>query len=318
VRYVFLLDYPGAESALVDAVATRTPLRNFSMQTLGEVLLAQEKTDGAERQFRAADALSPAVESFGLSDVLALGGRFDEAARYLDGASRQAPVIEVERAMRRATLLIARGEFAAASKSIESTLPQVASLPTPNSRWRAVSALIALDMSQGHVAEARRLAAQHLAELTAAAVQGPDASLEAMEHLLYAASWAARLGLQSEARLALALAQERGALDRFPVRARLADLVKGELELINDHPPIGQAAEATIGDVADLWELHDLKARALRATGEKAEETKELRWLAAHGGLAYAQWIDQLLGQQARVLALLDAKRRLSERDGRK
>jgi hypothetical protein len=49
------------------------------------------------------------------------------------------------------------------------------------------------------------------------------------------------------------------------------------------------------------------QGRAFRALGDRASEQAELKWLVAHRGLAYAQWTDGLLGQQARVLALRDA-----------
>jgi putative peptide modification system cyclase len=317
VRYIFLLDYPGAEVALSEAAATRAPMRNFSMQTLGHVLLAQEKLEEAERQFRAADALSPAVELFGLSDVLVVSGRFDEAERYLDETRRQTPIVGVERAMRRATLLIAQGELAAASAAIASVLPQVADLPTPNPRWRATAALIALHASRGDMVAARSLAMRHMADLLSAEAQRSVASLETMEHLLYAASWAARLGLPREARQALTLARQRGELDRFPVRARLAELVEGEMELAAGRPRPAADRPGRTSKGVELWELHELRARALRALGDKGEERTELRWLTTHSGLAHAQWIDQLLGQQARAVALRDAKRQLSEQDGR-
>ena len=137
-------------------------------------------------------------------------------------------------------------------------------------------------------------------------------NLASIEHTLYAASWAARLGLVKEAREALALAKQHGALDRFPVRARLAALVEAELDLSANHPDAAaQRLQSAASDNA-LWEIHEARARALRALGDGAGELAELRWLVGHRGLAYAQWIDQLLGQQARALALRDAEARLS------
>ena len=108
--YYFLLDYPNAEAALARAAALHGPLRNFTLHTLGHVLLAQEKVDPAEQQFRAAETLAPSPAMFGLSDALVAGGKLDEAMRYLGETKRQPAYFEVEREMRRATLLIARGE----------------------------------------------------------------------------------------------------------------------------------------------------------------------------------------------------------------
>jgi hypothetical protein len=50
----------------------------------------------------------------------------------------------------------------------------------------------------------------------------------------------------------------------------------------------------------------------MRALDDAAGEAVELRWLLAHRGLAHAQWTDEFLGQQARMIALLDASTRLA------
>ena len=65
-------------------------------------------------------------------------------------------------------------------------------------------------------------------------------------------------------------------------------------------------------DGKELWELHDVRARALRSIGDIEGEMAELAWLTAHPGLAHGQWTDNWLGQQARILALRDAESRLS------
>ena len=311
-RHMFLNEYVGAETALVEAAKTHSPLRNFTLQALGYVLLGQEKLEQAEQQFRASQALSPATMLFGLSDALVARGKLEEAARYLDDASRQVPVYEVERAMRRATLLIAGGQIDAAAGVIGAVLLETGGLPAPNPRWRAQAAAIALRAAQGDVAGARDLAARHLAELSLLTKQASSTSLETMEHLLYAASWAARLGLHNVAYEALSLGREHGALDRFPVRARLAALTEAELQLSAGRPEAAAARLRKTRDGNDLWELHELLVRIRRALGDADGELEELRWLTAHPGLAHAEWIDQLLGQQARALALREAELRLS------
>jgi putative peptide modification system cyclase len=316
VYYMFLQDYNSAEAAFVKAAATRSPLRNFSMHTLGRVLIAQEKFGQAEQQFRTAQSLSPAAPLFGLSDALVASGKYDEAARYLDEAPRQPPLDEVERGMRRATLFVARGQIDAAAAAIADVLPEASRLPAPNARWRAQAATIALLVQQGNTTAARELASRQLGEIASVAAQ-PDANLDAMEELLYAADWAARLDLVKDARGALALAERLGTLDRFPVRARLAALTRSEVELHTGHADVVAARLQNAGNGNDLWEQHELRGRALRTLGDAGGELAELRWLTTHRGLAYAQWTDQLLGQQARVLALRDAELRLSTYEAR-
>jgi len=303
VCYMQLHDYATAEAAFVLAATARNPLLNHTLQTLGHVLLAEEKFDDAERQFRAAHEFSPAPSLFGLSDVLVASRKFDEAARYLDETSRQPPLSEVERGMRRATLLIVRGQIDAAAAAIDAVLPTAARLSSPNARWRAQAATIALRFAQRDVAAAQSLAARHLEELLATAAQ-PEANLQVMEELLYGAGWAARLGLAKDARAALALAAQHGALDRFPVRAHLAMVAQGELDLRAGHADTVAILLQRASGSNNLWELHELRARALRALGDDAGEIEELRWLTAHRGLAHAQWTDQLLGQQARAIVL--------------
>ncbi|TMH01845.1 MAG: putative peptide modification system cyclase, partial [Betaproteobacteria bacterium] len=267
-RYTLFHDYAGAEAALIQAAATRHPWRNLTLHALGYALLAQEKVDEAEQQFRASQALSPATMLFSLCDALATRGKLDEAARYLDDASRQAPVYEVERGMRRATLLIVRGQIDASAAVIAAVLSETAQLPTPNPRWRAQAAAIALRVAQGDVAAARDLAARHLAELSSTVAQPSSASLETMENLLYTTGWAARLGLENNAREALTLADKQGALEQFPVRARLAALAQAELDLRGGQAEAVAARLRRATDGSELWELHELRARALRALGD--------------------------------------------------
>src|SRR5213079_1560084 len=104
--------------------------------------------------------------------------------------------------------------------------------------WRAQNALIAIRVAQHNATGARDIARRVLAETSAIAV-GPHVYLQSFEHALYAASWAARLGLTKEARQTLDLARQRGSIDRFPVRAQLASLVEAELALAG-----GKAREA--------------------------------------------------------------------------
>jgi tetratricopeptide (TPR) repeat protein len=305
-----LHDYASAESAFAKAAVPRNPFLNYTLQMLGHTMVAEEKFEEAEQQFRAALKFSPAPILFGLSDALVAQGRFDEAARYLDETNRSAPDAEVERAMRRATLLIAQQKLPAATAAIESALSVANRLPSPNARWRAHAAMIALRTALENQAAARVLAAGQLGELSAEA--RANANLMVMEELLYAAGWAARLGLVNEASEVLALARRHGSLDRFPVRARLAAIAQAEIDLRAGH---ADAVLARLQPQAgnELWEVHELRARALRATGDTAGEIAELTWLASRRGRAYGQWTDQLLGQQARVLDLTEAKARLAE-----
>jgi len=125
--------------------------------------------------------------------------------------------------------------------------------------------------------------------------------------LLYAAAWAARLGMVEEVREALAIARQYGSLDRFPVRAQLATLARAELDLHAGHAKLVEAQLQPAKSGSDLWEFHELRARTLLALGDSAGQAAELRWLVAHRGLALAQWTDQLLGQQARAFVLREA-----------
>ena len=313
-RYTLFDDYAGSEAALREAAATRQPLLNFTLHALGYVLLAQEKINDAEQQFRASQELSPATMLFGLSDALIAHGRLDDADRYLREAPRQVPIYEVERAMRRATLFSASGQVDAAIRALNGVFPDAERLPIPNARWRVRAALVALEAARGHEETARELGKRHLSDLVSSASQSSDPSLETMENLLYAAAWAARLGLDTDARQALALARERGALADYPVRIRLAVLAEAELQL---HAGDARGVAARLlNDMngTELWEAHELRARALRAMRDVEGEVTELQWLHSHRGLAHAEWIDQLLGQQARVLAAHDAEERLIER----
>ncbi len=308
--YMVLHEYAAAEAAFTKAVLPRNPFRNFTQQLLGHTLLAEEKFKEAEQQFRAGLKISPAPMLFGLSDALVARGRFDEAAHYLDEPSSNPPGVDVERAMRRATLLIAQQKLPAAAAAIESALSTANQLPSPNARWRAQAAMIAVRVAQNDPGAARTLAAAQLGELSVDARVG--ANQLAIEELLYVAGWAARLGSIDEASAALELAKRQGALDRFPVRASLAAIAQAEIDLRAGHAD-AVLARLHPSDGDELWELHELRARALRATGDSAAERAELTWLTSHRGRAYAQWTDQLLGQQARAWALNEAKARLAQ-----
>jgi putative peptide modification system cyclase len=306
--YMHLHDYACAEAAYRKAASMPHPLRNYALVALADVLVAQEKLDEAIEQHRAAAAFSPAPAIWGLACALTAAGRLDDAQRYLDGTSRQPAAVEVEREMRRATLLVARGNIEAARATVMDVIPDAARVRSPHPRWRAQAALIALHAAVGDNAKARELAARHLAELAPSA---RDAYPGAIEALLYAAGWGARLGLADQAREALTLARQVGALTRFPVRAQLALLAEEELNLKTDAAGVAARLQPS-GKTSELWELHELRARAFRASGDVSREMDELRWLAAHPGLAQTQWTDQWLGQQARQVALRDAVSRLA------
>ncbi len=223
---------------------------------------------------------------------------------------KQPAALEVERVMRRSTLLVARGQVGEAAALVEAELPSIGKVSSPSARWRAQAALIALQADQNQTAAARALMAQHIGELSSIASRGVGQT-SIMEELLYAAGWAARLGLVKEARGALAVAENRGGLDRYPVRRRLEAVAQAEVELQSGRP---EMAIAQLHDAGgnELWELHEVRARAFRALGDASGELVELRWLSAHRGLAQAQWTDQLLGQQARTVALVRAAERLA------
>ncbi len=307
VCYMQLHDYAAAEAALLQAAATRIPMRNYTLHTLGHVLLSEEKYDESEVQFRAAEAAAPAPDLFGMSDALVAKGKFDDAVRYLDETSRQPADVEVDRVMRRATLLAAQGQIDAAASAVAEGLPDTARLPSPNARWRAQAAIVALRAAQGDEKVARDLAGRHLAELSSNPAR-PDGNLQVMEELLYAAGWAARLGMVEEVRDAIAFAEKYGALDRFPVRAQLAALARAELDLHAGHADRVAERFQSVKSGNDLWEFHEIRARALDVLGDTDGQLIELRWLVAHRGLALGQWTDQLLGQQARALAVHEAE----------
>src|SRR5205823_2217401 len=123
--------------------------------------------------------------------------------------------------------------------------------------------LIALRVAQGDESAARGIAVSHLAELSSRAIQ-PEADLRVIEELLYGAAWAARLGLVDEARMALAIGRRYGGLGQFPVRAGLAAVVQAEIDLRTGHADkiLLLLQPRTAG--SDLWEFHEVRARALR------------------------------------------------------
>jgi len=309
VCYLFLQDYACAEAGFRKAALVRNPLLNYTLDTLGDVLVADDRLDDAVDQYRAAHALSPAPGLFGLASALVAAGKLEDAGRYLDETVQQPANIEVERDMRRATLLVAGGQIDAAASAVANAMNSATRLQSPNPRWRARAALIALHVARNDRASARQLAAQHLAELTSA-VMKQDFGIGSVEELLYAAAWGARIGLVSPAREALRLARQVGGLDRFPVRSQLALLAENELNLATDAAGVANRLES-LNKEAGLWELHELRARAFGALGDMPHEVDELRWMQAHPGRAQTQWTDQWLGQQARQLALRDATQRL-------
>jgi len=307
VLYERLHDYAKAEKAYRSAASLYNPYRHYTLHSLGHALLAQEKYEEAEKQFRAAIEIAPAAMLFGLADTLAVSGREKEAEHYLDEAPPQDASAEVERSLRRMTLLIRRGQFDAATKA----LPGLDPLPSAADRWRVMFAAVALRLAANDQAAARDIVSQVIEETSDPAYVG--ANLTATEHLLYAAYWAARLGLNDRAIDAVALAQGRGAFDRFPVRAGLAELVRAQLALNAGHPLEARRALDGLPRASSLWEAHELRAECAKALGDRPGEVVQLQWLLAHRGLAHAQWIDQFVGQQLRSLALRKAEQRLSQ-----
>ena len=309
IGYAWLNDLTAAEKALADAATPRNPLLNYSLQLRAQVLLGLEQPAEAETQLRAALQFSSAPLLYFRADLLAAQGRFDEAAQYLQEFGRATPDDDAERSMRLATLLVMQEKLPEATAALERALALASRMASPNALWRARAAMVSLHWARQDAASAREHSRSLLRELSAKAA-GEDHPLVA-EHLLYSAAWAVRLGLVSEAVNALALAQRGGSLKQFPVRRRLLEVAQAEIDLRNGYAPSALARTASI-DGTELWEAHDVRARAMRAKGDRAGELDELRWLVAHPGRALAQWLDQLLGQQARMLALNEAKRRIA------
>ena len=136
-----LHDYACAEAAYRKVASIPHPLRNYALIQLADVLVAEDKLTEAIEQHHAAEAFSPAPALWGLACALSAAGRLDDAQRYLDTTSRQPPDVEVEREMRRATLLIIRGNIQAARATILDLMPDAARLRSPHPRWRAQAAM---------------------------------------------------------------------------------------------------------------------------------------------------------------------------------
>lgn len=309
IAYTSLNDLPAAAKALAGAAVPRNPLLNHSLQMRAQVLLGLEELTEAETQMRAALAFADAPLLYGWADLRAAQSRFDEATQYLRETGRTSSDDDAERWMRLATLLVMQEKLPEAAAALDTALAAASRSASPNARWRARSAMVSLHWVRQDAPSAREDLRSLLRELSAKAA-GEDHPLIA-EHLLYSAAWAARLGLVSEAVDAIALVRRGGSLEQFPVRSRLAEVAQAEIDLRNGHAPAALARTASI-DGTELWESHDVRARAMRAKQDRAGEIDELRWLAAHPGRALAQWLDQLLGQQARMLVLGHAKRRIA------
>lgn len=306
VLYERFHDYAAAEKAYKTAVTLYNPYRHYTHQSLGHVLLAQEKYSEAEKQFRTAIDISPAAMLFGLADALAASGRYEDAERYLSEAPAQASSAETERKLRRMSLLVWRGQYDEAGEALTGLIQQASSAD----RWRLMFVSISISLAKNDLELARVTVSQLLGETSES--ENTEANLTATEHLLYGGYWAARLGLTGRAQDAIAKAQKRGSFDRYPVRVGLTELVRAQLRLNS-----GQAFEArrilkSSPSAGALWEAHELLADIAKAVGDTVSEANELQWLVARPGLALAQWIDQFVGQQLRILTLRNAARRLS------
>jgi tetratricopeptide (TPR) repeat protein len=307
VLYERMHDYSGAERSYRVAASLYNPYRNFTHQSLGHVLLAQEKYEEAEKAFRTAIGISPAAMLFGLADALVASGRHEEAEQYLSEAPVQDSSAEVERMLRRVSLLLGRGQVEDATKALSELRPP---LPATADRWRVMFASMALNLAANDVETARQTVSQVIEEASDPA--HAEANLTATEHLLFGAYWAARLGLDKRAGDAIALARRRGTFERFPVRAGLAELVRAQLALNAGHVHEARLALDGSSPASSLWEAHELRADIAKALGDQGGETSELQWLVARRGLAHAEWIDQFVGQQLRSLSLYKIGARLS------
>ena len=312
ISYMALNDLPAAEKALQGATVARNPLLNYTLHMRSLVLLGLERPAEAEQQMRAALKFSNAPLLYGQAMLLAVQGRFDEAMRYLEESRTSRPEDdEVERLLRLATLLVMQGDLSQALSRLHGALAIAGRAGAPNASWRTRAALLSIHWAQHDLASARDQSRRLLHDLSR--IGATDDFPMVVEHLLYGAGWAARLGLVREAADALALSRRMTALEHFPVRQRLAEVAQAEIELHGGNPSAALDRTANVDGTA-LWEVHDVRARALRLRGDLPGERNELRWLAAHPGRALTQWLDQLLGQQARVLALNEARRELARR----
>jgi putative peptide modification system cyclase len=299
--YMLYNDYANSATSLTAAADPRHPLRNLTLHTRGYVHLAMEQLDAAMADFNEAARNGPAALYFGLADGATALGEHERALSYLRDAPRQAPVFEAERVIRAATCRLDSGELGTLADELQTSIAAAAALPSPGPLRRLYAAEFALARASERTDAARTRVMERIDTLSRELDDAALPSLETPENLLYWGLWAARLGLNEAAALALTrvdAAQRMG----YPVREELAMLIEAEMALAAGDAPRAVSMLRTRVTGFELWELHQTLAQAYAASGERERHEAELTWLVEHRGRALGQWIDQLLGQGNRIL----------------
>ncbi|HEX5124487.1 MAG TPA: putative peptide modification system cyclase [Rhodanobacteraceae bacterium] len=302
------------ENALDDAaasfrivVASRHPRRGYSWMLLGNIELALNQTEAAKKAYATAREVgSPQLNLDPVNYALATRD-FAAAEKTLgEEQTRSFPYFEAEKALRRASLDVSRGQFDAAAKSAaeaEATAKKATLTAAPE---RAELASIAAALAGGDRKAAASLGAFIAAETARLEPSIASFDYSAYTHLTLAAMLALRNGEPELAHRALAALEPHAAKNSYFSIREPYQVAACEAGIATDAKEAVRCLEALVSNDA-YYPTQVALLRAYRAAGDDAKALATAHWLVDHRGRAVAEYLGEFAAQVPNLIAADEA-----------
>lgn len=293
-----------AAAAFERATRTKDVLVFTSFHSLGRCQLALGDPTAALQSFEIAWSLEDNPLTGGLIDALIVLERYPEARRRIDELARRTdPGDRFLAGVKLVDLALDQGRLEDAMQTIEATWPLVEGLPDEDRRalvLRLAEISIREALGEGDLErDLDRALDLALAQLE----DGLELTLsKAIPRAAIVGKIAARTGSLEVARRALAAVDEHAGDRSVPLWRVYQAMLRGEIALAAGDRVRAATLLRQAASGPPVLEAHESLARALEANGDLHAALAEWRWVAEHRGLAWAEWVENGFGRQARLL----------------
>jgi putative peptide modification system cyclase len=287
--------------------ASRHPRRGYAWMLLGNIELAENRTEAAKKAYATAREVgSPQLNLDPVNYALATRD-FVAAEKTLgEEQTRSFPYFEAEKALRRASLEVSRGRFEDAAKSAAEAEAIAKKGSLTAAPERAELASIAAALAGGDRKANAALGAYIAAEAGRLDAAAASFDYSAYTHLTLAATLALRHGAPAEAQRALtALAPHAANNGYFSIREPY-QAAACEAGIAKDAKEAVRCLEALVSDNA-YYPTRVALLRAYRAAGDDANALATARWLVDHRGRAVAEYLGEFAAQVPNLIAADEA-----------
>ena len=276
-------DYAGAERAATKAAVSQNPLQMLAIQHVARAQLAQNHMPQAIETFRRAGEIGHWKGNRQMAAALAATGDAKGAQAMLDVLPRNQAAMWLERT----ALRVDQGDLPGALLANDEALRICGDSPMVCSIFQAqrvtVAALSARGMPNGDYNKAIG------STLATIARQGAEDRGEWLFHAMAMAYSAQRANAQGVVKRWLPDLQQAAAEINDPRASQLLQIILAGQARIGGDPDKAVAMLEGLLDGHELFQVHVALRDSLAAAGKGADAQRQVRWLAANRGLAYAE-----------------------------